>query len=65
MGNYQQQRALAHLVNVVPDVVVVQLGGGRDGAGGGHWGGGLGEGVVGGDLAATRNTDQLAWSHTW
>ena len=51
---------LSHLVNVLPDVVVVQRGGGRDGAGGGHWGGGLGQGVVGGDLANTGNIQRLA-----
>ena len=45
---------------MVPDVVVVQRrGGGRDGAGGGDWGGGLGQGVVGGDLADTRNTEEV------
>ena len=49
-----------YLVNVVPDVVVVQLGGGRGGAGGrdGDRGGGLGQGVVGGDLADTRNIER-------
>ena len=59
-----KNKALSHLVNVVPDVVVVQLGGGRDGAGGGDWGGGLGQGVVGCDLANTRKTNHLAsWPH--
>ena len=50
-----------YLVNVVPDVVVVQLGGGRGGAAGGRdgdRGGGLGQGVVGGDLADTRNIER-------
>ena len=59
LGNYEEQ-SWSHLVNVVPDVVVVQLRGGRGGAGDGHRGGGLGQGVVGGDLSNTGNIQRLA-----
>ena len=46
----------SHLVNVLPDVVVVELRGRVSLSQVGPRGGGLGLGVVGGDLATTANT---------